>query len=128
MFDSFRNPLKNLGAMAGIMKDLPRIKARMEEARSQAEATRVAATAGHGAVTVVASGRMRIESIAIEPALFAAYAPHGDAGDRAIASDLVREAVNAALEAAQARAAEILGEAARDLDLPISTEDLKGFL
>lgn len=124
MFDAF----KNFGAMAGLVKDLPRIKARMEDVRRRAESTRVAASSGGGAVTVVATGRMRIESIVIEPALFAAFAPRGDAEDRAIAADLVREAVNGALEAAQMRTAEMLAEAARDLNLPISAEELKGLL
>lgn len=122
MFDS----LKNLGAMASIMKDMPRIKARMEEVRRKAEMSRVAAASGGGAVTVVASGRLRIESITIDPAVFAAGG--GDPESRALASELIREATNAALERAQATMAEMLGEAARDLNLPISTDDLKGLL
>ncbi len=124
MFDS----IKNLGAMAGLMKDLPRIKTRLEEVRRRAESSRVAATAGGGAVTAVASGRMRIESVVIEPALFAAFASAEDPVNRALATELIREATNAALEKAQAMMAEMLAEAARDLDLPISPEQLKGLL
>ncbi|MBL9147448.1 MAG: YbaB/EbfC family nucleoid-associated protein [Phycisphaerae bacterium] len=121
MFDS----LKNLGAMASIMKDLPRIKSRMEEVRRKAEASRVAATSGGGAVTVVASGRLRIESVTLDPAIFAAGQ---DPESRALAAELVRQATNDALERAQAMLAQMLGDAARELNLPISAEELKGLL
>lgn len=122
MFDS----LKNLGAMASIMKDMPRIKARMEDVRRKAESTRVAATSGGGAITVVASGKLRIESITIDPAVFAAGG--GDPESRALASELLREAINGALDRAQSTMTEMIGDAARDLNLPISTDELKGLI
>ncbi|MFO0828866.1 MAG: YbaB/EbfC family nucleoid-associated protein [Phycisphaerales bacterium] len=122
MFDS----IKNLGAMASIMKDLPRIKARMEDVRRKAESSRVAASAGGGAVTVVANGRMRVESVQIDPSVFANGG--GDAEGRALAADLIRDATNAALDRAQAMLAQMLADAAKDLNLPISPEDLKGLL
>lgn len=124
MFDS----IKNLGAMAGIMKDLPRIKQKMGEVRIRAEQTRVAASAGGGAVTAVASGKMRIENITIDPVVFTAMAANDDPTNRVLAVELVREACNLALERAQGTMAEMLADAARDLNLPISPEQMKEFL
>lgn len=124
MFDS----IKNLGAMAGIMKDLPRIKQKMGEVRMRAEQTRVAASAGGGAVTAVASGKLRIENITIDPVVFTAMAEGDDPANRVLAVELVREACNLALERAQQRMAEMLGEAARELNLPISPEQLREFM
>lgn len=124
MFDS----IKNLGAMAGIMKDLPRIKQKMGEVRIRAEQTRVAASAGGGAVTAVASGKMRIENITIDPVVFTAMAANDDPANRVLAVELVREACNLALERAQGTMAEMLADAARDLNLPISPEQMKEFL
>ncbi len=120
MFDA----LRNIGGMASLMKDMPKIKAKMEEVRRKNEAARVAASSGGGAVTVVASGRFRIESITVDPNVFAAIAAGGPA-DRALAIELVREATNAALERVQQAMAESLGEAARELNLPISADQLK---
>ena len=124
MFDS----LKNLGAMASIMKDLPRIKARMADVKRNAESTRVAASSGGGAVTVVASGRLRIESITLEPAIGASVFTGTDQENRALAAELIREACNSALDKAQQAMAEMLADAARELNLPISTDELKGLL
>ncbi|MBL9118642.1 MAG: YbaB/EbfC family nucleoid-associated protein [Phycisphaerae bacterium] len=124
MFDS----IKNLGAMAGIMKDLPRIKQKMGEVRMRAEQTRVAASAGGGAVTAVASGKMRIENITIDPVVFTAMAERDDPANRVLAIELVREACNLALESAQQRMAEMLADAAKDLNLPISPEQLREFM
>lgn len=124
MFDS----IKNLGAMAGIMKDLPRIKQKMAEVRVKAEQTRVAASAGGGAVTAVASGKMRIENITIDPVVFTAMGENDDPANRVLAVELVREACNLALERAQQRMAEMLADAARELNLPISPDQLREFM
>jgi len=124
MLDSF----KNMAAMANLMRDLPRIKARLGEVRERAESTKVAASSGGGAVTVVASCKLTIESVSVEPALLAALAGSGGPESQALASDLIREATNLALERARLSMMEALAEAARDLDLPISPEQLKELL
>ena len=124
MLDGF----KNMAAMANLMRDLPRIKARLGEVRSKAESTRVAASSGGGAVTVVASCKLTIESVSVEPALLAALAGSGGPESQALAADLIREATNLALERARLSMMEALAEAARDLDLPISPEQLKELL
>ena len=55
MFDN----LKGMASMAGLMKDLPRIKQMMEEAKTRLGETRVTAETGGGAVTAVANGQLR---------------------------------------------------------------------
>ena len=124
MLDGF----KNMAAMANLMRDLPRIKARLGEVRERAETTKVAATSGGGAVTVVASCKLTIESVSVEPALIAALAGSGGPESQALAADLIREATNLALERARLSMMEALAEAARDLDLPFSPDQLKELL
>lgn len=124
MLDGF----KNMAAMANLMRDLPRIKARLGEVRAMAENTRVAASSGGGAVTVVASCTLTIESVRLEPALVAALAGSGGAESQALAAELIREATNLALERARQSMMDALAEAARDLNLPVSPEQLKGLL
>ena len=54
MFDS----LRGMAGMAGIMKDLPRIKERLGQVKDEVARREVEATTGGGAVTAVASGRL----------------------------------------------------------------------
>jgi DNA-binding protein YbaB len=117
MLDGF----KNMAAMANLVRDLPRIKARLGEVRTMAENTR-------GAVTVVASCKLTIESVRLEPALVAALAGSGGPESQALAAELIREATNLALERARQSMMEALAEAARDLNLPVSPEQLKELL
>jgi len=122
MFDS----LKGMAGMASLMRDLPRIRARLGEVRARAETTRVTATSGGGAVTVVATCKLTIERVEIDPNLLAALG--SDAANRDFAAELIREATNDALERARSAMMDALAEAARDLDLPISPAQLKEFL
>ncbi len=115
MFDA----LRNLTGMAGLMKDLPRIKARLEDVRSKLGDLRVSADTGGGVVRATATGKLRVVSIEVDPALMAALADPSNADDRALAQELIVGAVNAALEKAQQRAAEELARAAQELGLPL---------
>ena len=56
MFDAF----KQAGAMAGIMKELPKLQARAKEITEMLEAARVVGEAGGGAVRARADGRGRL--------------------------------------------------------------------
>lgn len=111
--------LKGLAGLAGIMKDLPRIKARYEAARERLAARTVEASTGGGAVRVVATGELKVRSIEIDPALFSTLAGGDDPTDRALGSELVVNAVNAALAKARELAQEELKAAAEELGLPI---------
>jgi nucleoid-associated protein EbfC len=114
MFDK----LKGLAGLAGIAKDLPRIKARMQEVKERLPDVVCQGSAGGGAVTVTANGRMRITSVRVEPALFSGLAM-SDTAARAMAEEFIVEAANAALERAQQAAAKELARAAEELNLPI---------
>jgi DNA-binding YbaB/EbfC family protein len=124
MFDS----LKGMASVAGIMKDLPKIRARMEEVKEQLARTTVEAETGGGAVRAVANGQLRIVSIHIDQALLSGLVDSANDDDRAMAEDLITGAVNAALEKAREAAQAAMKDAATDLGLPIPPGDLQGLL
>jgi DNA-binding YbaB/EbfC family protein len=125
MFDQF----KNLGQIAGLMKDAGRIKEQLQQAQEELKHARVTAETGGGAVRATASGNLRIVSIEVDPALLATLVDADNADDRHLAEDLIAGAVNAALEKARQTAAEELAKRAHDLGLPMSPDmDLTSLL
>lgn len=120
--------LKGMAGLAGLMKDLPRIKERMEEVKRGLADLRVEAETGGGAVRAIVSGQMRVVSIDVDPALLAGLVNPDDPDDRSMASELVAGAVNAALERAQAEAERELAAAANELGLPLPPGGLKGLI
>ena len=124
MFDA----LKGMAGLGGLMKDLPRIRARLEQARDELKEMTVEAEVGGGAVVAVADGRMRIRSVRIDPTMMTVIASEGGETDRAMAEDLVASAVNAALERAQEMIAKHLQEAADELGIPLPPGGLPGLL
>lgn len=124
MFDAF----KGMAGMASLMKDLPRIKARMAEIKEELANSTVEATAGGGAVVAVADGSMRLRSITVDPVMFSSMANANTPADNAIAESLMVGAVNAALEKAQAMVTERVAAAAQDLDIPLPAGGLGGLL
>ena len=115
MFDK----LKAATQMAGMLKDLPKIQANVEEVRARLSETRVEGAAGGGAVRAVVFCDLRVDAVVLEPSVFTGLA-NGTDTDRAYANRLVADAVNDALLRARARMAEELGRAAQEsgLDLP----------
>lgn len=124
MFDS----LKGMAGMAGLLKDLPKIKARMEQVKRDLERVTVESQTGGGAVRVTANGQMRIISIRVDQAMLATLVDTANADDRAMAEDLIAGAVNSALEKAKEAAAAKFGDAAQELNLPIPPGGLRGLL
>lgn len=115
MFDAF----KQAGAMAGIMKELPKLQTRAKEITEMLEAARVVGESGGGAVRARADGRGRLVEVVVAPALASATEEIGP---------LVTEAVRDAQEKASALAAHEFGRAAEELNLPIPPETLRGLL
>ncbi len=115
MFDK----LKAATQMAGLLKDLPRLQATMEEVRARLAETTVEGSAGGGAVRAVVHCDLRVASVTLDPSVFRGIAA-GSEADQGYANRLVAEAVNDALARARARMAEEIGRAAREsgLDLP----------
>ncbi len=124
MFDQ----LKGMAGLAGLMKDLPKLKARMEEMKERLGEVEVEAETGGGAVRARANGKLRIIEIKIDPALMAGLVDTASADDRAMAEDLVAGAVNAALQKAREAAEEHMAEVAAEMGLPMPPGGLGGLM
>ncbi len=124
MFESVRG----MAGMAGIMKDLPRIKEKLEQVKQEVGAREVEASTGGGAVTAVASGKLRIVSIRFDQALLAGLVDPSSSEDGELAADLVAGACNAALDKAQEMVGTAIRDAAADLGLPIPAGALEGII
>ena len=79
-----------MGNMANLMKQAQKMQKDMEKMQEDLQQKDVEATAGGGAVTVVASGKKEIKSIVIKPEVV-------DPEDVDMLQDLVLAAVNEAL-------------------------------
>jgi nucleoid-associated protein EbfC len=119
---------KMMGALAGLMKNQERLREMSEELKQRLEQVRVSAETGGGAVRATASGKLRIVSIDIDPAMFQGLASSGSDEDRGLAEDLIAGAVNAALEKAQEAAQQEIAAMMGDLGLPNLPEGLGGLL
>lgn len=124
MFDN----LKGMAGLAGLMKDLPRIKAQMEEVKARLETMTVDAETGGGAVRATANGHLRIVNLHIDHALMGSLIDPARPEDMDLATDLITGAINGALERARELAERELGAAAQDLGLPIPPGGIEGLL
>jgi hypothetical protein len=124
MFDS----LKSLAGLAGVMKDLPRMKRRMEEVKRQLVDRRVIGESGGGAVRVTADGTLRVHRIEIDPAIAASLASAHADSSRAMIERLLIEAVNGALDQSRATAERELTAVAEELGIPLPAGALSGLV
>lgn len=103
------------GGGAGNMQQLARQAQKMQEAMetatAQLEEKEYSATSGGNAVKVVASGKMEIKSIEIEPEVI-------DPEDAEMLSDLIIAAANEALRAAAKDKEDTMGALSGGLNLP----------
>jgi DNA-binding protein YbaB len=118
--------LKAMGAVAGLLKDRDRLRDAGERIKAATAAARAPGESGGGAVRVVATGRMRVESIELTPALVAGMA--ADDRTRELAGSLIAEAVNDALTKAQAVVQREVAKEAEALGLGDLPLDLGGLL
>lgn len=123
MFDSMKQAAK----FAAVLKDLPKIKARMESVRAELAGRTVSGESGGGVVVAVADGRMRLVSIEVQPALLAGLAT-ATPEMRSQASALIVEAVNDALEKSQRMIGEHAHAAAQEMNLPIPEGFIEGLM
>ncbi|MEM7230451.1 MAG: YbaB/EbfC family nucleoid-associated protein [Planctomycetota bacterium] len=124
MFDS----LKNLSGMAGILKDLPRIKEKVEEVKARLADITVESETGGGAVRAVVDGQLNVREIRLDPAMLTGLVDVEHPDDRAMAEDLIVGAVNAAMKKARERAEQEMMTAAEELNLPIPPGGLGGLI
>ena len=116
MFDK----LKAAAGVAGMLKDLPRMQARLEQVKD--ELGRLQCT-GHSRcrhVRAVVNGRIELVSVEIDPAALA----RGEDMRAALQSATV-DAVNDAIVHARREAGQRLADAARELGIPVPAQLLQ---
>jgi len=97
-----KDPLK-------MLKQVQQMQDKMSKVQAELESETVEATAGGGAVRVVASGTQKLVSVTIDPE---------DASDTEMLQDLVVAAVNEAMEKSKQLAASKMQAVASGLGLP----------
>jgi DNA-binding YbaB/EbfC family protein len=97
-----KDPLK-------MLRQVQQMQGRMEKLQKELETETVEATAGGGAVTVVATGTQKLVSVHIDP---------DAAGDAEMLQDLVVAAVNEAMEKSKQMAADRMSALTAGMGLP----------
>ncbi|MCH8165591.1 MAG: YbaB/EbfC family nucleoid-associated protein [Planctomycetes bacterium] len=120
--------LKGMAGLAGLMKDLPKIKAKMDEIKMRLGEMTVSAETGGGAVQVTANGLLRVVSINLDQSLIIGLVDPRNPDDRVVAEDLIVGAVNAALGKAREVAEREMAAAAGEMGLPLPPGGLSGLI
>ena len=94
-----------------MIRQAQELQQRMMKLQEDLEAATVEASAGGGAVKVVVNGKMRLESLEIEPEVLASEGPE-------MVQDLVVAAVNEGIEKAQEMASSRMNALTGGLNLP----------
>ena len=97
--------------VSGVVRQAQLMQERMEAVQAEVEKKTVEATAGGGAVTVVANGKKEIESIKIKPEAV-------DPDDVETLEDLIMVAVNDAIKKADDMMAEGMSEITGGINIP----------
>lgn len=92
-----------------MLRQVQQMQDKMSKVQKELETETVEASAGGGAVTVVATGAQKLVSVTIDPAA---------ASDNEMLQDLVLAAVNEAMERSKQMAAEKMQGVASGLGLP----------
>ncbi|GIW78611.1 MAG: nucleoid-associated protein [Gemmatales bacterium] len=104
---------KELGQIASLMRQLPKIKEEMERLQERLGAITAEGDAGGGMVHVKVNGRFEVLACKISDEALA---------DRELLEDLIRAATNQAIERAREKAAEEASKVAGGLGLPAGIE------
>lgn len=102
---------KEMGQIANLMRNLPKMKEQMEEMQSKLEKIHADGESGAGMVRVRANGKMEIVSINISDEVFKMQ-------DKPCLEELVRSASNQALAKAKLAIAEETAKMTQSLGLP----------
>ena len=84
--------MKAMGAIAGLLRDKERLAEINESFQEALERVRVVGEGGGGAVRVVMSGKLTVESVEFDPSF--ATGMGSDDNSRMLGQELVKEAVN----------------------------------
>lgn len=109
---------KEFGQLAGLMKNLPKIREEMEKLQQRVGQITAEASAGGGMVTVRVNGHMEVLSCHISDEALA---------DREMLEDLVRGAVNQAIQKVRQAVADETTKMAAGFGLPMGGLNLPGF-
>ncbi len=120
--------LKSMANVAGLLKDLPKIKERMAALKDRLGVQTVTGETGGGAVRVTATGLLRVVSIEVDPAMLAGLVDSTDPQDKAMAEDLITGAVNTALQKARELAEKEAAAVAGEFGLPLPPGGLGGLV
>lgn len=107
----------NLGPLGDIMKNVGKIRENVEKAGQALGQLVVEGSSGGGSVVAKANGRMELVALRIDPTLLTD-------SDAELLEDLVRSAVNQALNKAREAAAQSMADLAGGLPIP----GLSGFM
>lgn len=99
------------GNMGNMMKQVQQMQKNMEIKQAEIEVKEYEATAGGGAIKVVANGKKEIISIELKEEIV-------DPDDIEMLQDLILVAVNDALKAAEKEMAEVMGSMTSGLKMP----------
>jgi len=116
MFDQ----MKAMGALASLMRDKKRMAEISERIQETLDAVRVVGEAGGGAVRVVVSGKMNVESVELDPAMTQGMSSDDDS--RLLAQNLIKDAVNDA----NAKARVVLQKEMQRLSEELGLPDIPG--
>jgi len=100
---------KEIGQFANVMRALPKIKEEMEGLQARLVKITADGDAGGGMVKATVNGKLEIVRCTLSPEAL---------GDRELLEDLIRSAVNQALERARTQVAEETAKMAGNLGLP----------
>ncbi len=100
-----------MGGGGGMMKQLQKLQEEMAKTQEALADETLTVTAGGGAITIVVTGNQRIRSITLKPEIV-------NPEDLEMLQDLIVAAVNEAMEASQAHAAERMQALTGGLGLP----------
>ena len=102
---------KEIGAIAGMLKNLPKIRGEMEQLQSRLGQIVVDGDAGGGMVKVRVNGRLEVQSCILSDEA-------AKLNDKELLEDLIVAATNQALQKARQQAAEETHKVATGLGLP----------
>ena len=108
MFDG----LKGMASLAGMMKDLPKMQARMAEVKAHLSDLKLVSDSVDGSVRVVVHGAMQVESIELAESVAGSI-------DVVQLQDTIRTTVNDALEKARMAVQEKLSSVAAEMGMPL---------
>jgi DNA-binding YbaB/EbfC family protein len=100
---------KELGQIAGLMKQLPKIREEMERLQQRLAQVSAEGDAGGGMVKVRVNGKLEVLACTIAPEALS---------DRELLEDLVKAAVNQAIARARQQSAQETQKMAAELGLP----------